>query len=347
MKNKIIKLIGMIGFAGILCITGMPGMGYIDNSPKVVMAGDEYYRYGTQDDGYPTLKDSNDGADFYELAMLGGFSKPYVAKALSDGLISQSQYSDIMAKLVGYGYLTEAEAGAAPAASSSKPAAAESKAAESTASAASAADTAKSSAKTAAKSTAKQIKSVDQVDATCTTPGSKTTYYTDGTKKTESIPATKHDYKLKDSKDATCTTAGYKTYTCSKCGDTYTDKTAALGHDFKLTASKDSTCTEAGYKTYTCSRCGEVKKQIIPKKDHTPGNWAVTKQAGLFTAGEKQQTCSVCGAVLKTETIPQTCPLPLAGVAGIAIGTAAVIAGAVILIRKRVKKPSKLNSVKG
>jgi len=51
--------------------------------------------------------------------------------------------------------------------------------------------------------------------------------------------------------------------------------------------------------------------------------------------------------VLKTETIPQTCPLPLAGVAGIAIGTAAVIAGAVILIRKRVKKPSKLNSVKG
>jgi len=176
MKNKIIKLIGIIGIAGILCITGVPGMGYMDNNPKVVMAdeiGDgDHDQYGSADNFYPTLKDSNDKADAYDVAMHGGFSKQCVEKALSDGLISQSQYSDIMAKLVGYGYLTEAEAGAAPAASSSKPAAAESKAAESTASAASAADTAKSSAKTAAKSTAKQIKSVDQVDATCTTPGS-------------------------------------------------------------------------------------------------------------------------------------------------------------------------------
>jgi len=342
MKNKMIKLIGIIGIAGILCITGMPGLGYMDNNLKVVMAFDagdgDHAQYGSADNFYQTLKDRNDKADAYTVAMLGGFSKPYVEKALSDGMISQSQYSDIMAKLVGYGYLTEAEAGAAPAASSGKPAAAESKAAASTASAASAADTVKSSAKTAAKSTAKQIKSVDQVDATCTTPGSKTTYYTDGTKKTESIPATKHDYQLKDSKDATCTTAGTKTYTCSKCGDTYTDKTAALGHDFKLTETKAATCAAAGYKTYTCNRCGAVKREIIPKTEHTPGGWTVTKQAGLFTAGEKQQTCKVCGAILKTESIPQTCPLPLAGVVGIVIGVVTIAITATIIIRKKIKK---------
>jgi hypothetical protein len=344
MKNKIIKLIGMIGIAGILCITGVPSFGYINNSQMVVYA---LSHYGCYDGSYSYFKENAAKEAFYKGSLDGQFSKPYVDQALKDGLVTQDQYNKIINQLKDVGYLTESEeqnvTSSSSVADTSK---AQSSAADNAKSSASksATSSSASASKTAAKAEIK-IKSVEQTDATCTTPGSKTTYYTDGTKKTESIPATKHDYKLKDGKDATCTTAGYKTYTCSKCGDTYTDKTAALGHDYKLTETKAATCTAAGYKTYTCSRCGEVKKQMIPKTDHTPGDWTVKKQAGLFTTGQKQQTCKVCGAVLKTEIIPQTCPLPLAGVAGIAIGTAAVIAGAVILVRKMVKKSSKLNSV--
>jgi len=346
MKNKIIKLISTVGIVGILCITGVPGLGYIDNSPKVVLANDEYAKYGCYDSGYSVLKSKNEKEGFYKLAIGGCFSKPYVDKALSDGLITQDQYNTIIDKLKDYGYLTESGAqNVTPVGGTSNP----SSAADTSTTQSSAADNTKlstpkvaaSASTSASKSTTKaekKIKSVEQAEATCITAGTKTTYYTDGTKKTESIPVIKHDYKLKDSKDATCTTAGYKTYTCSKCGDTYTDKIAALGHDFKLTETKAATCAAAGYKTYTCNRCGAVKREIIPKTEHTPGGWTVTKQAGLFTAGEKQQTCKVCGAILKTESIPQTCPLPLAGVVGIVIGVVTIAITATIIIRKKIKK---------
>jgi hypothetical protein len=50
----------------------------------------------------------------------------------------------------------------------------------------------------------------------------------------------------------TCTTGGYTTYTCSKCGDSYTgDEVAALGHD-KLTYAFD---WDAYAHVFTCS-CG-------------------------------------------------------------------------------------------
>ena len=346
MKNKIIKLISTVGIVGILCITGVPGLGYIDNSPKVVLANDEYAKYGCYDSGYSVLKSKNEKEGFYKLAIGGCFSKPYVDKALSDGLITQDQYNTIIDKLKDYGYLTESGAqNVTPVGGTSSP----SSAADTSTTQSSAADNTKlstpkvaaSASTSASKSTTKaekKIKSVEQTETTCITAGTKTTYYTDGTKKTESIPVIKHDYKLKDSKDATCTTAGYKTYTCSKCGDTYTDKTAALGHDFKLTETKAATCTTAGYKTYTCSRCGEVKKQMIPKTDHTPGNWTVIKQAGLFTTGQKQQTCKICGAVLKTKIIPQTCSLPLAGVIAMVACAGAAIAGMTVFLRKKLIK---------
>ena len=353
MKHQVFKLISMIGIAGILCITGVgvPGLGclgYIDNNPKVVLADNSHAHYGAADNAYGLFNKNvaGDSDSFYKGAMEGQFSKPYVDKALSDGLITQDQYNTIIDKLKDYGYLTESGAqNVTPVGGTSSP----SSAADTSTTQSSAADNTKlstpkvaaSASTSASKSTTKaekKIKSVEQAEATCITAGTKTTYYTDGTKKTESIPVIKHDYKLKDSKDATCTTAGYKTYTCSKCGDTYTDKIAALGHDFKLTETKAATCAAAGYKTYTCNRCGAVKREIIPKTEHTPGGWTVTKQAGLFTAGEKQQTCKVCGAILKTESIPQTCPLPLAGVVGIVIGVVTIAITATIIIRKKIKK---------
>ena len=52
-----------------------------------------------------------------------------------------------------------------------------------------------------------------------------------------------HSYTSKVTTAATCTTAGVKTYTCSKCGDSYTEAIAALGHSY--VSGKCSVCGAA------------------------------------------------------------------------------------------------------
>ena len=65
----------------------------------------------------------------------------------------------------------------------------------------------------------------------------------------------------------TCTEPGSTTYTCSKCGDRYTESTPALGHDWA---------------DYTCGRCGLTRRTIFD--DVVPGSfyeepvaWALEK----------------------------------------------------------------------
>ena len=77
--------------------------------------------------------------------------------------------------------------------------------------------------------------------------------------------------------------------------------------------------------------------ETIPATGHKAGEWEVAKEAGVFTAGERVQKCTVCGETLKSETIPQACPLPLWTVcAGFAVIIA--IAAAVIIVKKRGKR---------
>ena len=182
-------------------------------------------------------------------------------------------------------------------------------------------------------------KAVTTVDPTCATDG-YTEYKNSLTGKTkqEAIPATgKHTYEVTDSTDATCTEAGSVTYTCSVCGDTYTEETDLIDHTYEVTETTDATCTEDGSTTYTCSVCGDTYEETIPATGHDDGEWTVTKSAGAFSTGSKELRCTVCGKVLDTETIPQTCPIPLAGVVAIVVIVGGAIAGVVIVIRKKMK----------
>ena len=77
-----------------------------------------------------------------------------------------------------------------------------------------------------------------------------------------------HSYSSKVTKSATCTANGIKTFTCSKCGDSYTQTIAALGHDYKDSITKAATCTEKGVKTFKCSRCTSSYKQDIAVLGH-------------------------------------------------------------------------------
>lgn len=64
------------------------------------------------------------------------------------------------------------------------------------------------------------------------------------------VPALGHDYVSVVTKKATCTETGIITYTCSRCGHSYTVTTSALGH------------TDVSPADNNCDRCGDVIKEV-------------------------------------------------------------------------------------
>lgn len=74
-------------------------------------------------------------------------------------------------------------------------------------------------------------------------------------------------------------------------------------HDFGETGRTDSTCTQEGSITYTCSICGESYSETIPMKAHTAGDWETEKMATEQEAGLKVKKCTACGTVVESEII--------------------------------------------
>ena len=70
-----------------------------------------------------------------------------------------------------------------------------------------------------------------------------------------STPGSNHEHNYTSSVTApTCTAAGYTTYTCTSCGNSYTDSgTAALGHDWEEHSSRQVTGQEVHN---ICKDCG-------------------------------------------------------------------------------------------
>ena len=90
--------------------------------------------------------------------------------------------------------------------------------------------------------------------------------------------------------EPTCDAEGVKTFTCSNCGNTYTEAIAAKGHNYdggKTTT--EPTCDAEGVKTYTCSNCGNSYTEAIAAIGHKEVN------GGTEDAHTK---CSVCGETL-------------------------------------------------
>ena len=55
----------------------------------------------------------------------------------------------------------------------------------------------------------------------------------------------------------TCTKPGSTQYTCTQCGDTYSETIPASGHNYESVVTPP-TCEKAGYTTYTCSVCDDA-----------------------------------------------------------------------------------------
>lgn len=79
----------------------------------------------------------------------------------------------------------------------------------------------------------------------------------------------KHDYSVTVVKEAACTEAGVKRYACA-CGDSYTESIPALGHSYISKVTQEPTVSAEGVMTYTCTRCGDSYTKPIGRLADTP-----------------------------------------------------------------------------
>lgn len=97
----------------------------------------------------------------------------------------------------------------------------------------------------------------------------------------------------------TCTENGYTTYTCTECGDSYTETLWATGHlSVHLENQRDATCGAEGYSgDVVCDTCNQIVEYgytIWPTGAHNYDS-QVTTEAGCETNGVLTYTCTVCG----------------------------------------------------
>ena len=96
----------------------------------------------------------------------------------------------------------------------------------------------------------------------------------------EIIPMTGHTYTSEVTKEPTCEQMGEMTYTCSGCGDSYTEDIPMTEHVYMSEVTKEPTCEQMGETTYTCSVCGDSYTEDIPTIAHNYVN----------------DVCTMCGA---------------------------------------------------
>ena len=104
-----------------------------------------------------------------------------------------------------------------------------------------------------------------------------------------------HKYVGAVTTPATCEGDGLKTYTCSACGDSYTEKISALGHNKVPHEAKAATCTEISWDAYeTCSRCNYTTYVEIPALGHDKVSHDAKASTCTEIGWNAYEACSRC-----------------------------------------------------
>ena len=113
-----------------------------------------------------------------------------------------------------------------------------------------------------------------------------------------------HNYESFTSLWPTCSTTGIETYTCTLCGDSYTEElpvdTSEWGHNYWVdwNTKVEPTCQTDGYEKLVCQNCGDEQENIIPASSEYCAwetDMATYVEPTCTTDGYSFQTCSVCG----------------------------------------------------
>ena len=109
-------------------------------------------------------------------------------------------------------------------------------------------------------------------------------------------------------KEATIYEKGVKTFTCSACGDTYTEDIPMVEKTWHKGDTVAPTCTEQGYTVYICDQDATLteNRDFVDALDHDWGEGVVTKAATCTEDGVKTFTCQNDKSHTYTEVIPAT-----------------------------------------
>ena len=121
----------------------------------------------------------------------------------------------------------------------------------------------------------------------------------------EEVSALGHDYNEVITSKPTCTEEGVKTFTCTVCGDAYTEAIRAKGHSGSSGETTfGATCSKPGYRVTYCGVCGEEASRVeIPMKPHTEAIDEAVDPTCTETGLTEGSHCSVCDKVLTAQQI--------------------------------------------
>ena len=102
----------------------------------------------------------------------------------------------------------------------------------------------------------------------------------------EHTPGVLHNYQSSVTREADCRTEGIITYTCTKCGDVYTETIPTKNHHYVTDAAVPATCQKTGLTEGShCDVCGQilVEQVLLPKTEHKTKDY-ICQYCGLSIA---------------------------------------------------------------